>query len=147
MDVWLEVTLTQSTSSLPPVICNSSGGPDAREVRDKFQPMVGNILEVRVYVDGRLARLGCGDAGGVGRCTAHRSLCLDSAQVLSHSLNQGDEDQAQDVLEMLIEVAGEEPRFFRKQLGDTAGAMIQVAGAAQLDESTRRRGLADDIEK
>lgn len=42
------------------------------------------------------------------------------------------------MLELLIEVADDDPRFFRRQLASTTQAMLQIAGAAQLEASTRR---------
>lgn len=46
--------------------------------------------------------------------------------VTARVLNAGDEASAQSVLEMLIEVAEVHPRFFRRQLGEVVGAMLQV---------------------
>ena len=41
-------------------------------------------------------------------------------------LNSGDEAAAQEVLEVLIEVAEVHPRFFRRQLSEVVSAMLQV---------------------
>lgn len=46
-------------------------------------------------------------------------------------LNSGDEVAAQEVLEVLIEVAEVHPRFFRRQLGEVVAAMLQVCGLFQ----------------
>jgi len=85
------------------VLCNASGGKDARDVRERLQVLVPKIMEV-----------------------------------ISWALNNSEEETAQDVMEHLIEVAEEDPRFFRKQLVDVTNAFLQVANAEQLDEPTRR---------
>lgn len=41
-------------------------------------------------------------------------------------LNAGDENSAQEALELFIEVAEAHPRFLRRQLGDVLTAMLQV---------------------
>lgn len=43
--------------------------------------------------------------------------------MLTEALNLGQEAIAQDALELMIELAGTEPRFLRRQLGDVVGAM------------------------
>lgn len=77
--------------------------------------------------------------------------CLPSAQerdqfqdllpamirTLTEALNTGQEATAQEALELLIELAGTEPRFLRKQLPDVVGSMLQIAEAPQLEEGTR----------
>ena len=50
--------------------------------------------------------------------------------VTAHVLNAGDEVSAQSVVEMLIEVAEVHPRFFRRQLNEVVGAMLQVGVCA-----------------
>lgn len=56
---------------------------------------------------------------------------------LGRCLTTGDEQSAQDVLEQLIEVAEQHPKFLKKQLSEVITAMIQIANAAQLDAPTR----------
>lgn len=58
-------------------------------------------------------------------------------QTLTESLNHGQEATAQEALELLIELAGTEPRFLRRQLPDVVGAMLQIAEADSLEEGTR----------
>ncbi|MCI36127.1 importin-5-like, partial [Trifolium medium] len=43
-------------------------------------------------------------------------------QTLTEALNSGQEATAQEALELLIELAGTEPRFLRRQLVDVVGA-------------------------
>ena len=57
---------------------------------------------------------------------------------LGSALNSGDEASAQDCIEALMEVADEHPRFLRRQLAETVGAMLQVADAAALEPATRQ---------
>ncbi|KAJ0966279.1 hypothetical protein J5N97_027417 [Dioscorea zingiberensis] len=77
--------------------------------------------------------------------------CLPSAQerdqfqdllpammrTLTEALNSGQEATAQEALELLIELAGTEPRFLRRQLSDVVGGMLQIAEADGLEEGTR----------
>ncbi|KNA22702.1 hypothetical protein SOVF_032190 [Spinacia oleracea] len=58
-------------------------------------------------------------------------------KTLTEALNSGQEATAQEALELLIELAGAEPRFLRRQLVDVVGAMLQIAEADQLEEGTR----------
>jgi hypothetical protein len=65
-------------------------------------------------------------------CLCHLSLsavCVPPVQ--GRCLSAGDENAAQDVLELLIEVAEGYPRFLRKHLQEMVSAMMQVG---------RRRG-------
>lgn len=52
------------------------------------------------------------------------ALCLVPLQ--GRCLTAGDENAAQDVLELLIEVAEGYPRFLRRHLQELVGAMMQV---------------------
>lgn len=56
---------------------------------------------------------------------------------LTMALNSGNEATAQEALELLIELANNEPRFLRRQLVDVVGAMLQIAEADSLEEGTR----------
>ncbi|XP_021714948.1 importin-5-like [Chenopodium quinoa] len=58
-------------------------------------------------------------------------------RTLTEALNSSQEATAQEALELLIELAGAEPRFLRRQLVDVVGSMLQIAEAEQLEEGTR----------
>lgn len=60
---------------------------------------------------------------------------------LTEALNSGNEATAQEALELLIELAGTEPRFLRRQLVDVVGAMLQIAEAESLEEGTRHLAI------
>ncbi|KAJ8645121.1 hypothetical protein MRB53_006869 [Persea americana] len=62
-------------------------------------------------------------------------------QTLSEALNSGQEATAQEALELLVELAGAEPRFLRKQLSDVVGAMLQIAEAEELEDGTRHLAI------
>ncbi|KAG6603486.1 Importin-5, partial [Cucurbita argyrosperma subsp. sororia] len=62
-------------------------------------------------------------------------------QTLTEALNSGQEATAKDALELLIELAGTEPRFLRRQLVDVVGSMLQIAEADSLEESTRHLAI------
>ncbi|CAI9264724.1 unnamed protein product [Lactuca saligna] len=53
---------------------------------------------------------------------------------LSEDLNGGQEATAQEALELLIELAGTEPRFLRRQL-------VEIAEADTLEEGTRHLAI------
>ncbi|RWW57492.1 hypothetical protein BHE74_00035710 [Ensete ventricosum] len=62
-------------------------------------------------------------------------------RTLTESLNSGQEATAQDALELLVELAGVEPRFLRHQLAVVVGAMLQIAEADGLEEGTRHLAI------
>ncbi|KAK9664646.1 hypothetical protein RND81_14G058200 [Saponaria officinalis] len=62
-------------------------------------------------------------------------------QTLTEALNSGQEATAQEALELLIDLAGTEPRFLRRQLVDVVGAMLQIAEAESLEEGTRHLAI------
>ncbi|XP_057437723.1 uncharacterized protein LOC130729888 [Lotus japonicus] len=62
-------------------------------------------------------------------------------QTLTEALNSGQEATAQEALELLIELAGTEPRFLRRQIVDVVGSMLQVAEAPSLEEGTRHLAI------
>ncbi|TKY62898.1 Importin-5 protein [Spatholobus suberectus] len=62
-------------------------------------------------------------------------------QTLTEALNSGQEAVAQEALELLIELAGTEPRFLRRQIVDVIGSMLQVAEADALEEGTRHLAI------
>ncbi|XP_057982849.1 uncharacterized protein LOC131167857 [Malania oleifera] len=58
-------------------------------------------------------------------------------QTLTEALNCGQEATAQEALELMIELAGTEPRFLRRQLAEIVASMLQIAEAESLEEGTR----------
>ncbi|KAK3026369.1 hypothetical protein RJ639_040458 [Escallonia herrerae] len=60
---------------------------------------------------------------------------------LTEALNSGQEATAQEALELLIELAGTEPRFLRRQLVEVVGSMLQIAEAESLEEGTRHLAI------
>ncbi|XVF06605.1 hypothetical protein REPUB_Repub06bG0063600 [Reevesia pubescens] len=58
-------------------------------------------------------------------------------QTLTEALNSRLEATAQEALELLIELAGTEPRFLRRQIMEVVGSMLQIAEAESLEEGTR----------
>ncbi|GAB2222582.1 hypothetical protein Droror1_Dr00016701 [Drosera rotundifolia] len=62
-------------------------------------------------------------------------------RTLTEALNGGEEATAQEALELLIELAGTEPRFLRRQLVDVVGSMLQIAEAGTLEEGTRHLAI------
>ncbi|XWS71068.1 hypothetical protein CRYUN_Cryun03dG0105100 [Craigia yunnanensis] len=62
-------------------------------------------------------------------------------RTLMEALNNGNEATAQEALELLIELAGTEPRFLRRQLVDVVGSMLQIAEAESLEEGTRHLAI------
>ncbi|KAL8142865.1 hypothetical protein V2J09_015897 [Rumex salicifolius] len=63
-------------------------------------------------------------------------------QTLTEALNSGQEATAQEALELLIDLAGTEPRFLRRQLVEVVGAMLQIAEAEDaLEEGTRHLAI------
>ncbi|KAE8684056.1 ARM repeat superfamily protein isoform 2 [Hibiscus syriacus] len=62
-------------------------------------------------------------------------------QTLTEALNSGLEATAQEALELLIELAGTEPRFLRRQIVEVVGSMLQIAEAESLEEGTRHLAI------
>ncbi|KAK4780071.1 hypothetical protein SAY87_016177 [Trapa incisa] len=60
---------------------------------------------------------------------------------LTQALNSGQEATAQEALELLIDLAGTEPRFLRRQLVEVVGSMLQIAEAESLEEATRHLAI------
>jgi hypothetical protein len=58
-------------------------------------------------------------------------------RALADSLNCGNEGSAQEALEMMIDLAGAEPRFLRRQLPDVVASMLHIAEAPGLEDGTR----------
>lgn len=101
-----------------------------------------NSLSHSVSPDVRIAALGA---------SINFVQCLESAadrerfqdllpammRTLTEALNSGNEATAQEALELLIDLAGTEPRFLRRQLADVVGSMLQIAEADRLEEGTR----------
>lgn len=70
-----------------------------------------------------------------------QDLLPSMMRTLTESLNSGQEATAQEALELLIELAGTEPRFLRRQIVDVVGAMLQIAEAGSLEEGTRHLAI------
>ncbi|KAL3850383.1 hypothetical protein ACJIZ3_012265 [Penstemon smallii] len=66
-----------------------------------------------------------------------QDLLPSMMKTLTEALNSGQEATAQEALELLIELAGNEPRFLRRQIVDVVGSMLQIAEADSLEEGTR----------
>ncbi|XP_020574529.1 importin-5 [Phalaenopsis equestris] len=101
-----------------------------------------NSLSNSVSPDVRIAALGA--SINFVQClesTADRERFQDllpaMMRTLTEALNSGNEATAQEALELLIELAGTEPRFLRRQLADVVGSMLQIAEADRLEEGTR----------
>ncbi|KAG8387370.1 hypothetical protein BUALT_Bualt02G0014300 [Buddleja alternifolia] len=62
-------------------------------------------------------------------------------RTLTEALNSGQEATAQEALELLIELAGTEPRFLRRQIVDVVGSMLQIAEADTLEEGTQHLAI------
>lgn len=58
-------------------------------------------------------------------------------QTLTEALTRGQEATAQEALELLIELAGTEPRFLRRQIVEVVGVMLEIAEADSLEEGTK----------
>ncbi|KAM0923386.1 hypothetical protein ACQ4PT_005570 [Festuca glaucescens] len=58
-------------------------------------------------------------------------------RALADSLSCGNEGSAQEALEMMIDLAGAEPRFLRRQLPDVVASMLHIAEAPGLEDGTR----------
>ncbi|KAJ4724033.1 importin-5-like [Melia azedarach] len=70
-----------------------------------------------------------------------QDLLPSMMRTLTEALNNGNEATAQEALELLIELAGTEPRFLRRQLVDVVGSMLQIAEAESLEEGTRHLAI------
>ncbi|KAJ6944727.1 importin-5 isoform X1 [Populus alba x Populus x berolinensis] len=70
-----------------------------------------------------------------------QDLLPSMIRTLTEALNNGNEATAQEALELLIELAGTEPRFLRRQLVDIVGSMLQIAEAESLEEGTRHLAI------
>ncbi|KAK2641516.1 hypothetical protein Ddye_023279 [Dipteronia dyeriana] len=70
-----------------------------------------------------------------------QDLLPSMMRTLTESLNNGNEATAQEALELLIELAGTEPRFLRRQLVDVVESMLQIAEAESLEEGTRHLAI------
>jgi hypothetical protein len=138
------VTLSPHTTHAPQVAaltacCSFINALDEARERETFQPLLVPMLAalVRSAADCRAALLwfaAC--TAAVDTCWFHhasRPLPTASASLITccrpaqgRCLSAGDENAAQDVLELLIEVAESYPRFLRKHLQELVSAMMQV---------------------
>lgn len=63
-------------------------------------------------------------------------------QTLTEALNHGQEATAHEALELMIDLAGTEPRFLRRQIVEVVGSMLQIAEAEdRLEEGTRHLAI------
>ncbi|KAL8262933.1 hypothetical protein R6Q59_024282 [Mikania micrantha] len=62
-------------------------------------------------------------------------------RTLTESLNGGQEATAQEALELLIALAGTEPRFLRRQIVEVVGSMLQIAEAETLEVGTKHLAI------
>eukprot|EP00898_Chlorokybus_atmophyticus_P005983 jgi/Chlat1/6386/Chrsp44S05759 len=67
-----------------------------------------------------------------------RDLLPAILAALAATLNSRDEASAQEALESLVDVAGQEPQFFKRQAAETIGAMLSIGEATTLEEGTRQ---------
>ncbi|KAI3450899.1 hypothetical protein Pfo_007564 [Paulownia fortunei] len=70
-----------------------------------------------------------------------QDLLPSMMRTLTEALNSGQEATAQEALELLIELAGTEPRFLRRQIVDVVGSMLQIAEAESLEEGTQHLAI------
>ncbi|EPS59215.1 hypothetical protein M569_15595, partial [Genlisea aurea] len=73
--------------------------------------------------------------------TKFQDLLPSMIRTLTEALNTGQEATAKEALELLIELAGSEPRFLRRQIVDVVGSMLQIAEAESLEEGTRHLAI------
>ncbi|GKA65282.1 importin-5-like protein [Tanacetum coccineum] len=78
---------------------------------------------------------------GVSDRDRFQDLLPKMMSTLTEALNGGQEATAQEALELLIELAGSEPRFLRRQLVEVVGSMLQIAEAESLEEGTRHLAI------
>jgi importin-5 len=107
-----------------------------------IQNLFASALAHPTSPDVRIAALGA--AVNLVQCLSTNSdqdkmqdLLPAMMRALTDCLNSGQEASAQEALELLVELAGSESRFLRRQIADVEGAMLQVAEAAQLEDGTR----------
>ncbi|KAI7729184.1 hypothetical protein M8C21_025858, partial [Ambrosia artemisiifolia] len=81
------------------------------------------------------------ESGSGGERDRFQDLLPAMMRTLTESLNGGEEATAQEALELLIELAGTEPRFLRRQIVEVVGAMLQIAEAEGLEEGTRHLAI------
>ncbi|CAO2831880.1 unnamed protein product [Amaranthus hypochondriacus] len=70
-----------------------------------------------------------------------QDLLPQMMRTLTEALNHKQEAPAQEALELLIELAGTEPRFLRRQLIEVVEAMLQIAEEESLEEGTRHLAI------
>ncbi|GAB2211296.1 hypothetical protein Droror1_Dr00016589 [Drosera rotundifolia] len=102
------------------------GSGEGNEVRIAALGAVVNLVEC----------LGSGEERG-----RFEDLVPGMVGTLTEALNAGMEAMAQEALELLIDLAGTEPRFLRRRIVDVVGAMLQIAEAEHLEEGTRHLAI------
>ncbi|WIA40679.1 hypothetical protein OEZ86_004377 [Tetradesmus obliquus] len=106
-----------------------------------LQPLLGNCLN-HAAIDVQVAALHacCNFINALDdprEREAFQPMLVPMLAALGRCLTAGDESSAQDVLELLIEVAESYPKFLRKHLTELVSAMMQIATASQLEPPTR----------
>mmetsp|Transcript_8735 Transcript_8735/g.11822 ORF Transcript_8735/g.11822 Transcript_8735/m.11822 type:complete len:1130 (+) Transcript_8735:104-3493(+) len=104
--------------------------------------VLGHSMQSTVVFDVRIAALKAAinfilSLENSKECDQFQSLVPSMLETLAAALNSGEESQAQEALEALIELADNHPRFLRSQLDPVLNAMILIAEADQLEDSTR----------
>ncbi|KAL9255453.1 Importin-5-like protein [Drosera capensis] len=102
------------------------GSGEGNEVRIAALGAVVNLVEC----------LGSGEERG-----RFEDLVPGMVGTLTEALNAGMEAMAQEALELLIDLAGTEPRFLRRRIVDVVGAILQIAEAEHLEEGTRHLAI------
>ena len=111
----------------------------------QLHPLLGQLLSVGL-IDVRVAALRA-TASFVQALEepAHRDqfqgLIPAMVSTLMDALKAGDEAAAQEALDMLVEVAGTEPRFLRKQLEPVCQAMLTIAAEEKFEEGVRHLAI------
>jgi len=106
-----------------------------------LHPLLGGCLQHR-DIDVQVAALLCvanliQSLNEASEREAFQPMVPAMLSALGRCLQGGEENSAQEVLEALIEVAENHPKFLRRHLAEVVSAMLQIATAAQLEASTR----------
>lgn len=62
-------------------------------------------------------------------------------RLLQDVLNSGIEQQAQDTIQIMVDISTEQPTFFRNHLNDLLAAMTQIGQTQKLEDDTRQLAL------
>lgn len=69
---------------------------------------------------------------------AFQDLLMPMLRVLVAALEQSQEDEAEAALEVFVEMAENQPRFFRRNLEEACNAMLQITQMEDVDESAKQ---------